>query len=116
MKVELFLPFTNFKVNVKDLSATSSRFPGPPGQGKELIVVFNKYYHEKYREHTCMKGADCSQFQIENYNLEIGDVFPGEFCYMWLKEIKGKKPIDLYDEFLPSIIEIVNGLQQLVFE
>lgn len=43
-------------------------------------------------------------------------MFCGEFPYLWMKEIRGKRPIDLYDKFLPSIVEILNGLQQFLFE
>lgn len=34
---------------------------------------------------------------------------------MWMQEVKGKRPIDLYSDFLPSITEIVNGLQEFIF-
>lgn len=34
---------------------------------------------------------------------------------MWMKEVKGKRPIDLYHDFLPSITEIVQGLQEFIF-
>lgn len=34
---------------------------------------------------------------------------------MWMKEVRGKRPIDLYDNFLPSLVDVVNGLQDLLF-
>ena len=61
-----------------------------------------------------MKNSDNSSFQLENYSLEIGKIYASEFPYMWLKDIKGKKPIDLYNNFMPSLQEIMNGLLELL--
>ena len=70
--------------------------------GKELILEKN-FSNKLVREHSSMKNNDNSSFQLENYSLEIGKIFSSEFPYMWLKEVKGKKPIDLYTNFMPSI-------------
>ena len=29
---------------------------------------------------------------------------------MWLSEVRGKKQIDLYNKFLPSLVDIINGI------
>ena len=97
INAELYLPFSGFKINVTKMNAFSDMFPG-----KELILEKN-FSNKLVREHSSMKNNDNSSFQLENYSLEIGKIFSSEFPYMWLKEVKGKKPIDLYTNFMPSI-------------
>lgn len=47
---------------------------------------------------------------MQNYKHD--NHFIGEFAMMWLSEVRGKKQIDLYNKFLPSLVDIINGIYE----